>query len=76
MKLQELRYGVELETVRRGRENVAKAIQSIARGEVTHVQAYATHGGVPLGRAQRPPTVVAQEGCSPWPPTCNQLADQ
>lgn len=37
MKLQELRFGVEIETVKRERETVARAIQSVVGGEVSHV---------------------------------------
>lgn len=37
MKLQELRFGVELETVKRERGTVARAIQSVVGGEVSHV---------------------------------------
>ena len=36
MKLQELRFGVEVETIKRRRGEVAKAIQSVVGGEVTH----------------------------------------
>lgn len=38
MKLQELRFGVEVETVRRRRGDVAKAIQSVVGGVVTHLE--------------------------------------
>ena len=37
MKLQELRFGVEIETVKRERGTVARAIQSVVGGEVSHV---------------------------------------
>ncbi len=37
MKLQELRFGVELETIKRERGTVARAIQSVVGGEVSHV---------------------------------------
>lgn len=37
MKLQELRFGVEIETVKRERGTVARAIQSVVGGEVAHV---------------------------------------
>lgn len=36
MKLQEIKMGVELETVQRNRGTVARAIQSVVGGEVTH----------------------------------------
>lgn len=36
LKLQELRFGVEVETVKRRRGDVARAIQSVVGGEVTH----------------------------------------
>ena len=36
MELQELRYGVEVETIKRRRRDVAGAIQSVVGGEVTH----------------------------------------
>lgn len=36
LKLQELRYGVEVETIRRRRDVVARAIQSVVGGGVTH----------------------------------------
>lgn len=37
MKLQELRFGIEIETVKRERGTVADAIQSVVGGHVTHV---------------------------------------
>lgn len=37
MKLQELRFGVEIETIKRSRGDVAHAIQSIVGGDVEHV---------------------------------------
>lgn len=37
MKLQELRFGIEIETIKRSRGDVARAIQSIVGGEVKHV---------------------------------------
>lgn len=37
MNLQELRFGVEIETVKRERSTVARAIQSVVGGEVSHV---------------------------------------
>lgn len=37
MRLQELRFGVEVETVKRRRGDVARAIRSVVGGEVTHV---------------------------------------
>ncbi|MEN6520061.1 MAG: amidoligase family protein [Armatimonadota bacterium] len=37
MKLQELRFGVEIETVKRRRGDVANAIQSVVGGAATHV---------------------------------------
>ena len=37
MKLQEIKMGVEIETVQRDRGTVARAIQSVVGGEVTHV---------------------------------------
>lgn len=37
MELQELRFGVEVETIKRRRGDVAKAIQSVVGGEVTHL---------------------------------------
>jgi len=37
MKLQEIRFGCELETVQRDRGTVARAIQSVVGGEVAHV---------------------------------------
>lgn len=37
MRLQELRFGIELECVKRQRGTVARAIQSVVGGEVTHV---------------------------------------
>ncbi|MEN6521089.1 MAG: amidoligase family protein [Armatimonadota bacterium] len=37
MKLQELRFGCEIETIRRSRGDVARAIQSVLGGEVRHV---------------------------------------
>lgn len=36
MKLQEIKLGVELETIQRDRGTVARAIQSVVGGEVTH----------------------------------------
>lgn len=37
MRLQEINFGVEVETIRRGRGEVASAIQSVVGGQVTHV---------------------------------------
>jgi len=37
MTIQDIRFGVEIETVRRSRKTVAEAIQSVVGGEVTHV---------------------------------------
>lgn len=37
MRLQELRFGTEIETIKRTREQVAWAIQSVVGGEVRHV---------------------------------------
>lgn len=37
MQMQEVRFGIELETVSRDRGTVARAIQSVVGGEVTHV---------------------------------------
>ncbi|MEN6355539.1 MAG: amidoligase family protein [Armatimonadota bacterium] len=37
MKLQELRFGIEIETIKRERGTVARAIQSVVGGEVSHV---------------------------------------
>jgi len=38
MQMQEVRFGIELETVSRDRGTVARAIQSVVGGEVTHVE--------------------------------------
>lgn len=37
MKLQELRFGIEIETIKRGRGDVARAIQSVVGGNAEHV---------------------------------------
>lgn len=42
MRLQELRFGVEVETVKRSRGEVAEAIQSAVGGEVTHLRGSST----------------------------------
>jgi len=36
--LREVKFGIEIETVKRERGTVAKAIQSVVGGEVTHVE--------------------------------------
>lgn len=38
MKLQELRFGVEIETIKRRRGDVARAIQSVVGGEVSYIR--------------------------------------
>ena len=37
MDLREINFGVEIETVKRTRERVARAIQSVVGGEVRHI---------------------------------------
>lgn len=43
MRLQELRFGVEIETIKRTREQVAQAIQSVVGGEVSHVSSFTSY---------------------------------
>lgn len=43
MKLQDLRFGVEIETIKRSREDVARAICSVVGGEVSHVSSVSTY---------------------------------
>lgn len=38
MNLRQINYGVEIETVKRTRERVARAVQSVVGGEVRHVR--------------------------------------
>jgi len=43
LKLQELRFGCEIETIKRSRCDVAKAIQSIVGGDVRHVGSFSSY---------------------------------
>ena len=53
MDLRELRYGIEIETVKRTREQIAWAIHSVVGGHVRHIGApscyYPWEGGGPAG---------------------------